>query len=214
MCIAASNHVLKEGINRLIICDSLADNTSIRREGIITLFHQLIYGSAKHLFIKTTDRISRECSPLWDLLIGLCDRANVSISTAGQFGAPIKQLVQSDVNKRIRDRKTNTTYQECIAEMFCELDEDKRIASWASVVTGENFSCKRRSKEVSTSSLKTTGREDTNVSSSIIELNDKASMMFAVPMKAAVKVGSGRAAAKSRVNYSDDETDDDEDRLF
>jgi hypothetical protein len=71
MCKAASEHVLMNGTIKSIICDTEVNSAVIRRDGILLLFNELFCGTAKHLVIKTTYRISRNNSPLWDLLIAV-----------------------------------------------------------------------------------------------------------------------------------------------
>ena len=79
LCVAHAENELQNAAISMSICDLGITNTSVSRNGILILVHQLLYGSANHLIMKTTDRISRLNSPLWDLLIGLCDRLNVAI---------------------------------------------------------------------------------------------------------------------------------------
>ncbi len=147
MCKAASEHVLMNGAIKSIICDAEVNNATICRDGILLLFNELFCGTAKHLVIKTTDRISRINSSLWDLLIAVCERVSVSICVACHIGIPIRELIQMDIDRRTSDATALASHKDYINAMYSKMDNGKRvfaekIVTWASAITGENFSRK------------------------------------------------------------------------
>ncbi len=139
----------------LVICDAKLSNSMKCRKGVFALFCRLLFGSVKYLLMKTTDRISRENTALWYLLIDLCNKRNVTIIITDRIGIPINQLIRMEVEKRQHDKAAHATYSNYIEKMFADLvDEEereyaKKITCWERAIHGYHLSEKASEKRLS-----------------------------------------------------------------